>query len=504
MDEGINQFESFVRDRFHYRLAINKKYYYFDCRFLNSSHRPAAEVQPSDVIDTFELEESSQDYRINVTNQQNDKTKWLSYRFRDKTGKVESNQLASMDEVERVQVKFLEDDAGIGFLIYYDQHNDETNKTIWLLHFAYDGSHSTQLHYSWKTSSARRAAQSIQIIPQSSSEFYFLYYDTFNKANYSTDQRFVNFNADSMLLPYVGLYPVLIANNPKIKTYLQTPVFCAPDYAGQWDQKLSTYLVDAYRATSERGTSFYFLLDNRFDQSQTVCVMNPQELASAFGTNAEFLCDDTRNDKCTPKKPPLIDVVLRFEKSAYQRILVKQFYDQNTQLETSILFLLEKDFKQQLVIYNLIQKGNETGKSLCFEGIYKLRSQKELILDIQLENKTDSLLIITRNYIQRIPIGSFCTANSFSSCQSASTCTLRNSTCQNPERFKSGCLDPSKLPKSKMTSEEYMCDRETRDACLTGQVKPQTKANYQGKLCNEDSCLCQVGYLLGGGLNSIL
>ena len=497
LDEEIKQFKSFVKDRFHYRLAINEKYFYLDCRYLNASHSPS-DVQLNDVIDMYELEDLSHDRQIKIIHQQEKQTRLLRYWMTGKNGAVNSFELANMDEVDRIQVKFAEDRAGVGVLVYYDQHNDGTNKTIWMIHFGDDG-HFYRGKYVWKTTGFGLVSFPVRITPQSSSEFYFLYYDTFNKTRYSEDQRFVNFNVNSMTIPYLGLYSLDISRRSSIKKYVQVPIFCASDYVGQWNLKLSTFLTDAYHERTERGTSYFFLIENRLDQSQAVCLMNSRDLekATTFKDADKFYCDWEGNyEKCTSKELPLNDVVLRFEKSAYERMLVKSFYSKETQTETSIIFLVEKGSRQQLLIYNLImalrKDGSYHSKQICFEGIYKLRSQKEVILDIQLENKTNSILIITRNYIQRIPIGSFCTANSFSSCQSVSTCTLANSTCQNPERRKGGCIAPSELKSSKMNSEEYMCDRETRDVCLVGHVKPETKANYQGKLCDADSCRCQV------------
>lgn len=501
LDEEIKKFESFTLDRLQYRLSMNGKYHYFNYTFLNYSDSPRSVEHTREVIDMYGIYEFAEERivpLVKIFTQWETMKKNLTYWKINPDASKEIIPLGDAEVVDKLAVKFNEDPHGIGTLVYAVQRNENSNKTIWLIHSdTKDTKDSPRvMKHWWKTSSSVQNNFGVRIIPKDPSKFFFLYYDFFDKKNYTDDRRFVNFG--DMILPQLGLYPsipVYTSQKPdKSFLFIQIPIFCAPDYGGSMSERLYTTVIDAAHVNLEKDTAFFFLMENQYDQSQAVCLMNSKALKLAsdyYSKPADFRCDEQLG-RCIPSNHlPLNSMVLQFKKSIYERILVKPM---NSKATESIIFLLEKG-RQQLQIFNLFRDLDDEStnrRKVCFEGIYKLRSQMETILDIKLE--VDSLLVITGNYIQRIPIGSFCTPHSFSSCQSVSTCSLGSATCNHPEHSKRGCLSLDEIKVPKMSSEEYMCERENKDICLVGRIEPQTKSNYENKICGENSCRCQVGH----------
>lgn len=114
------------------------------------------------------------------------------------------------------------------------------------------------------------------------------------------------------------------------------------------------------------------------------------------------------------------------------------------------------------------------------------------------------ILVVTKNYLQKIPIKSFCISSSYSACiESQSTCHIGKTVspvCKDSQFKNRKCLEyDSNL---RIRSELFLCERNSKEMCLVGDFENLTSDLKQDLiLCDEESCLCKYQHCLQKSCN---
>lgn len=505
-----------------YKLIKGRTKTYFNTKYLNDESKIDIRESIKKYYDSYRRTDGS-DMEVYHKNTE------LYFEFKKKNGSFESKRIADMQVINEPIVNFYSEPGNDTCFIYFTEHNRPTWRTVNLIYHLPRFDLFGLTVFKWTRNQANNDEIPVKIFAVGAYEYHILYNEKVIHDEIKSYKEIQNRE-----LPYLGIFKVDMFGRIQDYNYgmFQFPILCAIDFESGYGDRLLTNIVDIYPDKVADDVAYFLLVQD--SNRQAICHIDEKRLLKAKDAyiNQRVLChlnEEPRN-QTTEKRDsvceleqdlPLNPVLHKIElQNSYRKILVRSKFE-SPNMKRSILFLL--DHRNSLVIYSfLIDSGSDTVnveqgklevvKEKCFEGIFSLlnaETKHNEILDLLLDRDDNAILVITRLYVQKIAIESFCTVNSFSSCKHISVCNIgRNSSnCANSQVQKRDCLPLVKNDEIRMLSDPYLCpvdptetrSTENTDTCLltdTDYVRPEIKRNT--KLCDENSCICRAEICLPG------